>query len=83
MPFYNQSSDPGLNWLSSSLSETLSTDIGQSQRVRLVSPSRLQQALRDLHISPQSQLDLSTLKRIADFTNATTVVYGDYQKFGD
>src|SRR6516165_9567448 len=83
VPFYNASSDPSLNWLSSSLSETLSTDIGQSRRVRLVSPSRLQQVLRDLHISPQSQLDLSTLTRIADFTSATTVVYGQYSKFGD
>jgi serine/threonine protein kinase/tetratricopeptide (TPR) repeat protein len=83
VPFYNESSDRSLNWLSSSLSETLSTDIGQSQRVRLVSPSRLQQALRDLHISPQSQLDLSMLKRIADFTNADTIVYGQYAKFGD
>src|SRR5215472_7765737 len=83
VPFYNESSDPSLNWLSSSLSLTFSTDIGNSQRARLVSPSRLQQVLRDLHISPQSQLDLSTLKRIADFTNATTVVYGQYSKFGD
>jgi len=83
VPFYNSSSDPSLNWLASSLSETLSTDIGQSRTVRLVSPSRLQQALRDLHISPQSQLDLSMLKRIADFTNADTIVYGQYQKFGD
>ena len=83
VPFYNASGDPSVNWLASSLSETLSTDIGQSQRVRLVSPSRLQQVLRDLHISPQSQLDLSTLKRIADFTNADTLVYGQYQKFGD
>ncbi len=83
VPFYNSSSDPSLNWLASSLSETLSTDIGQSRTVRLVSPSRLQQVLRDLHISPQSQLDLSMLKRIADFTNADTIVYGQYQKFGD
>ena len=83
VPFYNSSGDPSLNWLASSLSETLSTDIGQSQRVRLVSPSRLQQVLRDLHISPQSQLDLSTLKRIAEFTNADTLVYGQYLKFGD
>ena len=83
VPFYNSSSDPSLNWLASSLSETLSTDIGQSQRVRLVSPSRLQQVLRDLHISPQSQLDFSMLKRIADFTSADNVVYGQYQKFGD
>jgi serine/threonine protein kinase/tetratricopeptide (TPR) repeat protein len=83
VPFYNSSNDPSLNWLASSLSETLSTDIGQSRTVRLVSPSRLQQVLRDLHISPQSQLDLSMLKRIADFTSADTVVYGQYQKFGD
>jgi len=83
VPFYNGSSDASLNWLSSSLSETLSTDVGQSQRVRLVSPSRLQQVLRDLHISPQSQLDLIALKRIAEFTNATNVVYGQYSKFGD
>ncbi len=83
VPFYNASVDPSLNWLASSVSETLSTDIGQSQRVRLVSPSRLQQVLRDLHISPQSQLDLSTLKRIAEFTSADTVVYGQYAKFGD
>ncbi len=83
VPFYNASGDPSVNWLASSLSETLSTDIGQSQRVRLVSPSRLQQVLRDLHISPQSQLDMSTLKRIADFTNADTIVYGEYQRFGD
>jgi serine/threonine protein kinase/tetratricopeptide (TPR) repeat protein len=83
VPFYNNSSDPSLNWLASSLSETLSTDIGQSQRVRLVSPSRLQQVLRDLHISPQSQLDLSSLKRIADFTNADTILYGQYEKYGE
>jgi eukaryotic-like serine/threonine-protein kinase len=83
VPFYNNSTDPSLNWLASSLSETLSTDIGQSQRVRLVSPSRLQQVLRDLHISPMSKLDMSSLKRIAEFTNADTIVYGQYEKFGD
>ncbi len=83
VPFYNNSTDPSLNWLASSLSETLSTDIGQSQRVRLVSPSRLQQVLRDLHISPMSKLDMSSLKRIAEFTNADTIVYGQYEKFGE
>ena len=28
-------------------------------------------------------MTFSTLKRIAEFTNADTVVYGQYQKFGD
>jgi len=83
VPFYNNSTDPSLNWLASSLAETLSTDIGQSQRVRLVSPSRLQQVLSDLHISPMSKLDMSSLKRIAEFTNADTIVYGQYEKFGE
>ena len=83
IPFHNGSGDPSLDWLSSSLSENLSTDIGQSVHLRLVSPGRLQQVLHDLHISPQSELDQSQLKRIAEFTNADTVVFGQYAKFGD
>jgi len=83
IPFQNGSGDPSLDWLSSSLSENLSSDIGQSAHLHLVSPARLQQVLHDLHISPQSQLDLSQLKRIAEFTNANTVVFGQYAKFGD
>jgi len=83
VPFYNSSTDVSLDWLASGLSETLSVDIGQSRHMRLVSPTRLEHVLRDLHISPQSQLDLSMLKRIADISNADTIVYGQYQKFGD
>ena len=83
IPYYNTSGDAAMNWLSSSLSETLSTDIGPSSAVRQVSQSRLQQVLRDLNISPQQELDLSTLKRIADFTNANIVVTGRYVKIGD
>jgi tetratricopeptide (TPR) repeat protein len=82
IPYYN-ASDASLDWLSSSLSETLGADIGPSAGIRLVSQARLQQVLRDLNISPQQQLDLATLKRIADFTNADTVVTGKYVKIGD
>jgi len=83
IPFHNDSGDSSLDWLSSSLAENLTTDIGQSAHLRLVSPGRLQQVLHDLHISPQSHLDFSELKRIAEFTNADTVVYGQYAKFND
>ncbi len=82
IPFYNGTGDPSLNWMGASLAETLSSDIGQSAHLRSVSPTRLQQVLNDLHISPESQLDISTLKRVADFTGADTVVFGQYQKFG-
>ncbi|HEX4488755.1 MAG TPA: tetratricopeptide repeat protein [Terriglobales bacterium] len=83
MPFHNSSGDPKLDWLGSSLSDMLSTDVGQSAQVRMVSADRLHQVLRDLQISSQSQVDVATLKRLADFTNADTVVYGQYVKAGE
>ena len=49
----------------------------------MVSPNRLQQVLHDLHISSQSQVDVATLRRLAEFTNADTVVFGQYVKVGD
>jgi tetratricopeptide (TPR) repeat protein len=83
IPFYNSSGDPSLNWIGTSLSETLSSDIGQSAELRSVSPGRLQQVLHDLGFSPQSQPDVSTLKRIAEYTNSDNVIYGQYQKVGE
>ena len=83
VPYYNATGDPSLNWMAASVSETLSSGIGQSAHLRLVSPDRLQQVLKDLHLSPESQLDPSTLKRIADFTGADTIVSGEYVKLGD
>ena len=46
-------------------------------------PSRLHQVLRDLQISSQSQIDVATLRRLADFTNADTLVYGQYVRAGE
>jgi tetratricopeptide (TPR) repeat protein/predicted Ser/Thr protein kinase len=83
MPFQNASGDASLDWLGSSLSDMLSTDVGQSAEVRMVSPDRLHQLLHDLHISSQSQVDVATLRRVAEFTNADTVVYGQYVKLGE
>ena len=82
MPFYNASSDPSLNWLGSSLADMLGGDIGQSANVRMVSPDRLHQVLQDLHISGSSQVDVATLRRLAEFTNAGTVVFGQYVRAG-
>ena len=82
VPFYNASGDSSMNWMGGSIAEALSSDIGQSTHVRLVSPARLQQVLQDLRVSSQSQMDLSILKRIAEFTNADTVVSGQYERMG-
>jgi tetratricopeptide (TPR) repeat protein/predicted Ser/Thr protein kinase len=83
MPFYNASGDQTEAWLGSSLQEMLSTDIGGAAAVRMVSPGRLQQVLHDLHISADSQPDVASLRRVADFTNAQTLIFGQYLKLGN
>jgi serine/threonine protein kinase/tetratricopeptide (TPR) repeat protein len=82
MPFRNASGDPSMDWLGSSLADMLSTDVGQSAHLRTVSPERLHQILSDLRISPGTSIDPSTITRIAQFSNADTLVWGQYAKFG-
>jgi serine/threonine protein kinase/tetratricopeptide (TPR) repeat protein len=83
LPFRNASGDPKLDWLGTSLAEMLSTDVGQSSHLRMVSSDRLHQILHDLQISPDSTLDPTTLGRLAEFSSAETVVWGQYARFGD
>jgi eukaryotic-like serine/threonine-protein kinase len=82
MPFYNASGDPSMDWLGASLAEMLGTDIGGSAQVRMVSPDRMQQVLKDLHLSANSQADGATLHRVAEFTNAQTIIFGEYFRAG-
>jgi len=83
LPFRNASADQSLGWLGSSVAETLSTDVGQSSHLRIVSPERVSQILRDLQISSDASLDSATVQRLAEFSNADNVVWGRYTRFGD
>ena len=83
LPFRNASGDPSLDWLGSSLAEWLSTDVGQSSYLRTVSSDRLHQILHDLRIAADSNLDPDTLRRVAEFSSAQTVVWGQYAKLGE
>jgi tetratricopeptide (TPR) repeat protein len=83
LPFRNGSGDAKLDWLGSTLADMLSTDVGQSAQLRTISPERLHQVLSDLQISPGGDIDPSTMGRIVEFSNADTVVSGQYAKFGD
>jgi serine/threonine protein kinase/tetratricopeptide (TPR) repeat protein len=83
MPFQNASGDQSWDWLGPSLADMLSTDVGQSSHLRTVSPDRVQQVLHDLRIAPGTAVDSSTLGRIAEFTNADTLVWGQYTRLGD
>jgi eukaryotic-like serine/threonine-protein kinase len=82
LPFRNASGDPSLDWLGSSLADMLSTDVGQSARLRTVSQDRLLQVFSDLRITPGASIDPATLRRLAQFSNADILVSGQYASFG-
>jgi len=82
LPFRNASGDPALDWLGPSLAEMLSTDVGQSSRLRTVSQDRVHQVLSDLRVAPNSSPDPTTLGRLAEFSGSDTLVFGQYAKFG-
>jgi tetratricopeptide (TPR) repeat protein len=72
-----------LDWLGPSLADMLSSDVGQSSQLRTVSPNSLHQIFSDLRITSSSALDPATISRVANFSNADRVVWGQYAKFGD
>ena len=83
LPFHNRTTDTKMDWIGQNIPDMLSTDVGQSEHMRIVSVDRLNQILRDLRVSPGTDLDPETLKRIAELCNADTVVSGQYAKFED
>src|SRR5271166_2371728 len=83
LPFHNETSDQSMDWLGQSLADMLSTDVGQSAHMRTVSPDRLHQIFSDLRIQPSTNLDPEMVRRVTEFSNADTVVWGRYAKFGD
>ncbi|HEY6337601.1 MAG TPA: tetratricopeptide repeat protein [Candidatus Sulfotelmatobacter sp.] len=83
IPFHNASGDQSWDWLGPSLADMLSTDVGQSAHLRAVSSDRVQQVFHDLRIAPNSIVDSAMLGRVSEFTNADTLVWGQYTKLGD
>jgi eukaryotic-like serine/threonine-protein kinase len=82
LPFRNASGDASLDWLGASLANMLSTDVGESARLRTVSQDRLLQVLSDLRITPNAPIDPATLRQLAEFSKADTLVTGQYARFG-
>jgi eukaryotic-like serine/threonine-protein kinase len=82
LPFRNASGDPAIDWLGPSLAEMLSTDVGQSASLRTVSQDRLHQVFSDLRIASNSAIDPTTLRSLAEFSSADTLVSGQFARFG-
>ena len=83
VPFRNATGDSRLDWLGPSLAEMLTTDVGQSTRLRTVPQDRLQQILSDQRIAPNASLEPTTLRRLAEFSNSDTLVWGQFLKLGE
>ncbi len=83
MPFYNASGDSSLNWIGTSISDNLISEIGGSSHLHLVSAGRMQDVLHDLGFSPGPQVDGSTLKSVREAVGADTVISGQLVRIGD
>jgi eukaryotic-like serine/threonine-protein kinase len=81
LPFRNGSGDAKLDWWGSTLADMLSTEVGGSAQLRTISSDRMHQVLSDLKITPGSDIDPGTIGRIAEFSNADTMVSGQYAEF--
>jgi tetratricopeptide (TPR) repeat protein len=83
LPFRNASGDSSIDWLGPTLADMLSTGVGQSAQMRVISPERVQQVLTDLRISPQSPVDATMVGHIADSSLANVIFWGKYVRNND
>lgn len=83
LPFRNASGAPSLGWLGPQMAAMLRTDVGQSSGLQTVSSDRVGQILHDLRVSPDSNTDPDTLRRVAESTDADRLLWGQFAKFGD
>ncbi len=82
LPLRNASGDASLDWLGSSVADMLGTDIGQSAQLRTIASARVEQILQDLRIGTANSIDDSTARRVANFSNADVIVWGQYVRLG-
>src|SRR6266853_2917969 len=83
LPFRNASTDLSIDWLGPNLAEMLRTDVGQSTSLRMISSDRVHQVLRDLRVHENAIFDQDTVRRLAEYSSADTVVWGQFVKVGD
>src|SRR5579871_1041603 len=82
LPLRNASGDTSLDWLGNDVAEMLRTDMGHSGSLQIVPSGRVSQILHDLRIEPDAALDPDTLRRVAEFTSADRLLWGQFIKMG-
>jgi tetratricopeptide (TPR) repeat protein len=76
LPFQNATGNASLDWVGSSIADTLSSGVGESTQLHVVSADRVDQVLRDLRISSNGSFDDPTLHKVAEFSGADQLVSG-------
>jgi len=83
LPFHNSSGVEDVAWLSTGLADMLLTDVGQSAYLRTVSSDRLHQVLGDLGVAGKTTLNAAERQRVAELSNADTLLWGQFAKLGE
>lgn len=80
--FKNVSGRPDAAWLTTGLSEMLTTELGAGERVRTVSEENVARAKMDLSLSDADSLAKDTLARVRKNLGTDYVVLGSYVDLG-
>lgn len=81
--FQNVSARPDTAWLSTALSEILTTELAADGKLRLIPGDNVARIKRDLRISETDSLPKPTLRTLRDNLGADFIVVGSYLDTGD
>jgi tetratricopeptide (TPR) repeat protein len=81
--FKNLTSDPQSAWLSTALSEMLTTELAASEKLRVLPGERVARLKSDLRLSDADSFAGDTLERIRSSAGADMVVIGAYTALGE
>ncbi len=81
--FKNLSSDPQKLWLSTALSEMLTTELGQGDQLRTIPGESVAQMKLSLSLPEEESFSHETLTRIRQNLGSDSVVLGSYLDLGD
>ena len=82
LPLQNVTGAADADWMRSGLQVMLAGDLARVPSVRVVPLDRLNGVLADLHLGAGAAFDAPTIRSIADYLSADTVVSGSFVKLG-
>lgn len=82
MPFRNLNGDAATDWLRAGIAETMITDLKKSGSATVVERSQIEQALAEMKLQAEQEVDAAQAARIGKLVGAKTIVLGAYQQSG-